>query len=156
MKFEDTLRERIGGKTGFILPEGSLEEVYRKVSAELPERKLLDKPKVTMWQKVRPYIYMAAMFAGIWCMMKMFHTMSSSEISLDNPPQFVAEAIMELPAEDEDIYSVSDLTDFELEQEISEKYSSIEDFERDFGYELKPQYANIELNESTNSDMASR
>lgn len=156
MKFEDTLRERIGSKTGFVLPEGSLEEVYRKVSAELPERKLLAKPKVTMWQKVRPYLYMAAMFAGIWCMMKMFHTMSSSEISLDNPPQFVAEAIMELPGEEEDIYSLSDLTDFELEQEISEKYSSIEEFERDFGYQLEPQYANIEVSEANTSDVAAR
>lgn len=156
MKFEDTLRERIGSETGFVLPEGSLEEVYRKVSAELPERKLLTKPKVTMWQKVRPYLYLAAMFAGIWCMMKMFHTMSSSEISLDNPPQFVAEAIMELPGEEEDIYSMSDLTDFELEQEISEQYSSIEEFERDFGYQLEPQYANIEVSEANTSDVAAR
>lgn len=155
MKFEDTLRERIGSETGFVLPEGSLEEVYRKVSAELPERKLLAMPKVTMWQKVRPYLYMAAMFAGIWCMMKMFHTVSTSEISLDNPPQFVAEAIMELPGE-EDIYSMSDLTDFELEQEISEKYSSIEEFERDFGYQLEPQYANIEVSEANTSDVAAR
>jgi len=28
--------------------------------------------KPTMWQRVRPLIYMAAMFAGVWCMMTVF------------------------------------------------------------------------------------
>ena len=40
----------------------------------------------TFWGRVRPYVYMAAMFAGIWCMFKMFTMMSntSTDLSIDN------------------------------------------------------------------------
>ena len=29
----------------------------------------------SFWSRVRPYVYMAAMFLGIWCMMKTFDLM---------------------------------------------------------------------------------
>lgn len=144
MNFEDRLKNEIGRDTGFILPEGSLEKVYAEVSSKLPERAKRKPDVITKWQRIKPYIYMAAMFAGIWCMMKVFHTVSSPEVSLENPPEFVAEAIMELPST-ETYGTESDLKDFELEAEVSESYTDIGDFEKDFGYELKPEYANVRI-----------
>ena len=32
----------------------------------------------TLWTRLRPYAYMAAMFAGIWCMMKVFNGLTES------------------------------------------------------------------------------
>lgn len=142
MRFEDKLKERIGTDPGFRLPEGSLEALYAQVSESLPERKERKAPKLTMWQKVKPYVYLAAMFAGIWCTMKMFHLASSPEISLDNPPAMVAEAVYELPSFD---YGAS-VSDYEIEDEVSDSYGSIDEFAADFGYELKPEYASLTIN----------
>lgn len=147
MKFEEKLKDEIGRETGFILPEGSLEKVYAEVKSKLPDRKVGKPAIVTRWQRIRPYIYMAAMFAGIWCMMKVFHTVSSSDISLENPPEFVAEAVMELPSGDT-YGTVSNLKDFEVEAEVSDNYDDIADFEKDFGLELSPEYANVEIPEN--------
>ena len=45
---------------------------------EMPKSEFAPQPKRTMWHRLRPYTYMAAMFAGIWCMMKMFGMMSGA------------------------------------------------------------------------------
>ncbi|MCM1291047.1 MAG: hypothetical protein NC201_01600 [Prevotella sp.] len=148
MKFESKLKDKIGKDTGYILPEGSLEGVYSHVMENLPKQNPMKAPKITVWQKVRPYVYMAAMFAGIWCMMKIFHTVSIQDISLDNPPEFVAEAIVNSPTQEE-FYTACELNDFELEQEVSEQYSDIDSFEKEFGYEFEPEYANISIPESS-------
>jgi uncharacterized linocin/CFP29 family protein len=35
--------------------------------------------KPTLWQRVRPLVYLAAMFAGVWCMMQVFSNFSASD-----------------------------------------------------------------------------
>lgn len=66
------------------VPEGYFENFAREMEQKLPRQPWEDEaqgtPVVmprTMWQKIRPYVYMAAMFAGIWCMMKGFDMMRS-------------------------------------------------------------------------------
>lgn len=88
------------------------------------------------------------MFAGIWCMMKMFHIASqnASNVQLDNPPENVV-----LAMEDNDNYEYfcdlnsSNISDFEIETAVSQSYDNIDDFEADFDYELKPEYEAIEI-----------
>lgn len=68
------------GTDGMTVPEGYFEQFVPRMMAQLPERPELaagtvDVPR-TLWQKVRPYVYMAAMFAGVWCMLKMFTMIS--------------------------------------------------------------------------------
>lgn len=60
------------------VPEGYFDNFVAKMSESLPDEApmALPEPKRTFWNKVRPYAYMAAMFAGIWCMMKMFGMLS--------------------------------------------------------------------------------
>lgn len=96
MKFEDRLTEKINRKTGQTVPDGYFELVIRQVEARLPERDDLSgrpvKP-LSRWHRIRPYVYLAAMFAGIWCMMKMFHDISDrSSLNIDNPPALVAQS----------------------------------------------------------------
>lgn len=64
---------------GMTVPEGYFADFAERMSAQLPERPEAEcvqaPPTVadkSLWQKVRPYVYMAAMFAGIWLMLQMF------------------------------------------------------------------------------------
>lgn len=64
---------------GLDVPDGYFEDFARHIMATLPDRPELEHPDDvearttrTLWQRVRPYVYMAAMFAGIWLMLQMF------------------------------------------------------------------------------------
>ena len=88
--------DRIAEKgDGMTVPEGYFEEFSLKMASSLPFREELDcpleqqrQPRNSKWLRVRPYVYMAAMFAGAWCLLKMFSLMSpsDSDINLDNYP----------------------------------------------------------------------
>ena len=53
-------------QAGFSVPEGYFEELTQRVMERLPEAEpqLEAEPQPTLWQRVRPWLYMAAMFAG--------------------------------------------------------------------------------------------
>lgn len=83
---------------GMTVPDGFFADFAAKMEAALPEREIqtIEMPR-NFWQKVRPYVYLAAMFAGIWCMLQMFNLMGGgagtrSAISPDSNP-VLAEAI---------------------------------------------------------------
>lgn len=79
---------------GMTVPEGYFADFATRMMAQLPER---EEPKVlprTWWQRVRPYAYLAAMFAGIWCMLQIFALMGDAGAPnplTDNP--VLAEAL---------------------------------------------------------------
>lgn len=146
MKEEDKLIERYGRKGPWTVPDGYFDAVRVEITSELPEYPSRPRPAaMSVWQRVKPYVCLAAMFAGIWCMMKVFHNASGiGQLSLENPPEHIAAYMGD--AEADDIYMMpSSLSDAELLEEVSADYESIEDFERDFGYELEPEYDNIKL-----------
>ncbi len=147
MREEDKILARYGRETGYKVPEGYFDAFREEVMARLPERPARPAaPKLTVWQKIRPYVYMAAMFAGIWCMMKMFHTMSqSAEISLDNMPQSISMAVAETRGDDY-IIEGDGMEEHELIYSLSDSYSSIDEFEEDFGVTIDPKYAGIAAN----------
>lgn len=97
MKEDDKLKHRFGTDTGFRVPEGYFDRVFSEIDAKLPEHPGL-KPAAPLprWQRLKPYVYLAAMFGGIWCTMKMVSMMSDSgpeAVSLDNPPEMIAQAM---------------------------------------------------------------
>ena len=80
---------------GMTVPEGYFEDFAVKMAGRLPFREELDvaeshrkAPRNQRWLRVRPYVYMAAMFAGAWCLIKMFSLMSPApqEVSISNYP----------------------------------------------------------------------
>lgn len=148
MNSEDKIKAKFGTKTGFTVPDNYFEDIYKRIETNLPPLPAYPKPqKLSRWQRVKPYVYLAAMFAGIWCMMKMFNTMTSNtNVSLDNPPALVAQAMQEQTNFDEVILS-SNSTDYELEDAITESYDSFSQFEEDFGYEVSDEYADITIPE---------
>lgn len=79
---------------GMTVPEGYFEDFAVKMATRLPFREELDtplaqqKPKNSTWLKFRPYVYLAAMFAGAWCLLKMFSLMSTTTdaLNIENYP----------------------------------------------------------------------
>ncbi|MBD5229190.1 MAG: hypothetical protein HDS69_04035 [Bacteroidales bacterium] len=80
MKETNDILDKIGRRDGMTVPEGYFDSFISRMSESLPEAAPADilapEPRRSFWHKVRPYAYMAAMFAGIWCMMKMFGILS--------------------------------------------------------------------------------
>ncbi len=91
MKQPDILT-KIDHKSGMTVPDGYFADFSKRMAANLPHQTWEDAPTQrvihrTTWQKIRPYVYLAAMFMGIWCMLKMFdmmHPTSRLDIA-DNP-----------------------------------------------------------------------
>lgn len=96
MKYNDIL-SKVDHQSGMTVPEGYFENFAHKMAASLPEqeweRPSNEMPR-SMWHKVRPYLYMAAMFMGVWCMMKMFDLMrpSNEDFGIENN-SILAEAV---------------------------------------------------------------
>lgn len=66
MKEEDNILRKVGTGNPFQVPDGYFENFTSEVMQRLPEK---EKPafvmkEPTLWDKVKPWVYMAAMFAG--------------------------------------------------------------------------------------------
>ena len=87
----------VGRMDGRTVPDGYFRGFAERMASELPDKQpaVVEMPR-SLWQKTRPYIYLAAMFAGIWCMLQMFAMMGgtgvSGAITPDNNP-VLADAI---------------------------------------------------------------
>lgn len=149
MNEDKFLKDKFGNSSGWRVPEGYFESLPERVVAALPAED--PKPVVTFadlsrWQKIKPYVYLAAMFAGIWLMVNMFTRVSGLEtLSLDNPPENIAMIMAEHDPADLFVGSSSAISDIDLEMEVGSAYESIEDFEADFGYALRPEYVNMKI-----------
>lgn len=108
MKEDDKLKNKFGTDSGFRVPEGYFDRVFSEIETKLPEHPGLKAPApLSRWQRMKPYVYLAAMFGGIWCTMKMVSMMSNTqpeEVSLDNPPEMIAKA-MSTPEVVSQVYS---------------------------------------------------
>ncbi len=119
--------DKINRKSGMTVPDNYFADFAEKMMQNLPEKQepIIAKPP-TLWQRVRTYVYLAAMFAGIWCMVKMVNLIGSS--TPGTPASFVqSEQILAQAIEDE-----SFISDYCYE-EIDE-YSLLESMYED-GYE---------------------
>lgn len=65
MKEEDNLLKKIGTENPFRVPEGYFEGFTSDLMSRLPEKEKTDvRREPTTWERVRPWLYMAAMFIG--------------------------------------------------------------------------------------------
>ena len=81
MKQEDsTLFNKYGKDPGFKVPENYFADFNQRMTEMLPNVEITPvDAKPTLWQRVRPLVYMAAMFAGVWCMMQVFSNFTASD-----------------------------------------------------------------------------
>ena len=83
---EEQLKKRIGTENPFRVPEGYFEGFTSGLMEHLPEKEQVAVNRTpTMWEKIRPLVYMAAMFVGIWLMMKIFDGWGRQEPTMYNP-----------------------------------------------------------------------
>lgn len=89
---ESNILKQLGKDSGFQVPEHFFADFSKNLMDSLPEVKITETPKPSRWVRLRPYVYMAAMFAGIWCMMKVFYGFNSdktktvnTEMTADSP-----------------------------------------------------------------------
>jgi hypothetical protein len=94
MKHQDILSE-INHHDGMTVPDGFFDAFNKQMAENLPKQEWENpKPNImprSFWQRVRPYVYMAAMFMGIWCMMKTFDLMrGDSPIAIEKNTELVS------------------------------------------------------------------
>lgn len=78
MKQDSDILSQVSKETGFKVPEGYFADFAKKMAESLPEKEFKPEEKPTTWVRIRPWVYMAAMFAGIWCMMSIFKDMKNA------------------------------------------------------------------------------
>lgn len=66
MKEEDAILRKVGVENPFQVPEGYFDRLTSEVMSNLPEKEtsVFVSKEPTLWEKVKPWTYMAAMFAG--------------------------------------------------------------------------------------------
>ncbi|MEG1538551.1 MAG: hypothetical protein RR383_01230 [Muribaculaceae bacterium] len=103
---------------GFKVPDNYFNDFAERMTKSLPEREFTIETPPSLWHRARPWIYMAAMFVGIWCMMKVFTTMrDDSSDNTINPS--IAEAFKNESFVD-DYVLTDDFDEYELLQEMYE------------------------------------
>lgn len=101
MKTEDSkILEKLGKNPGFKVPENYFNDFNAKLVESLPEVKITEEEKPTLWMRVRPFIYMAAMFAGVWLMMNIFSQGKSSATGEQRAANIRAGVAVEKNADD--------------------------------------------------------
>lgn len=117
MKSNSPLLDKISRKDGLTVPDGFFADFERRMADSLPERPELEQPRFdvprTLWQRVRPYVYMAAMFGGVWCMIKMFSLMGATDhsLSIDSHPSLATAVGDEQFVED---FVIDDISDYDI------------------------------------------
>lgn len=72
---EEQLKKRIGTENPFRVPEGYFEGFTSELMEHLPEKeRVVANRTPTMWEKIRPLVYMAAMFVGAMLIIRIAST----------------------------------------------------------------------------------
>lgn len=73
MKEENKIISKVGTKNPFKVPDGYFTDFTQELMNKLPEKEILyANQEVTLWQRVKPWIYMTAMFCGIMLSVRIF------------------------------------------------------------------------------------
>lgn len=98
MKEEEKIRKELGTENPFRVPEGYFEGFTSDLMSRLPEKEKSDVFRTpTLWEKVRPWVYMAAMFVGAALIIR------------------VASSRVDIPADGQQPYVAEEMTDSEME-----------------------------------------
>ena len=104
---EDNILKKVGTQNPFRVPEHYFDNFAEELMSKLPEKEPLSfSAEPTLWQRVKPWLYMAAMFCGIMLSVRIF----VGEPKKDEFPISQAEAEM-LPDEAWENFIRRDFTD---------------------------------------------
>lgn len=65
MKEDTNLKNRFGSDNHFTVPEDYFKNLVPTIMEQLPEVEVKTTPPIRLWDRVKPWLYMAAMFGGL-------------------------------------------------------------------------------------------
>lgn len=111
-------------KTPFKVPDNYFENFNEEIMNLLPEKEFQEPVKITMWDRAKPWVYMAAMFLGLYFMIN-FLTNNNGGADVQEP--VVAEQSIEGATSTSNYWSTVHITEEEF-------YNYLEDQLIDDGY----------------------
>ena len=70
---EENILRKVGTGNPFRVPDHYFEHFTQELMNKLPEKEPIPTmPEITLWQRVKPWIYMTAMFCGIMLSVRIF------------------------------------------------------------------------------------
>lgn len=122
---EDNILKQVGTKNPFSVPEGYFEHVSQEIMSRLPEKEtLFIASEPTLWERVKPWIYMTAMFVGLMLSVRIF----VGEPKKEEFPPITQTDTENISAEEWDlIIKRSLMTDYDLYQFLTE--ANLNDYE---------------------------
>ena len=126
MKKEENNLDRLKGTNPFTVPEGYMEGLTERIMSQLPEKQEERAKRISLMDRVRPWLYMAAVFAGLGLFFKAI-------VGIGTPEGTVSDSLLvrtEVPAtaldaidaeEDEEYleYLEAQYANYLLEEELS-------------------------------------
>ncbi len=135
-KSEDILQD-VNRRTGMTVPDGYFDDFTKRMTAQLPVMEWEKEPAPkTLWMKLRPFVYMAAMFAGIWLMLQMFNMMRPVSVDSIENSTVIAQAINDDSFMAD--YYLQEFSDYELMSDMVDD-GVAEDFVEEIESGLKPE-----------------
>ena len=108
---EDNILRKVGTQNPFRVPENYFEDFAQELMNKLPEKEpILCLSETTLWQRVKPWVYMTAMFVGIMLSVRIF----VGEPKNDEFPISLAEAAMLSTEEWETLIRRTSVDDYAL------------------------------------------
>ena len=110
-KKENTL-DRLKGKQPFRVPDGYMEGLTNRIMESLPEPPVMEAESVSLVERIRPWLYLAAVFAGMGLFFKAIigvdsareDTLSDTLLVRSDVPSASLEAIESEAAQEEADY----------------------------------------------------
>ena len=125
MKEDTELKKKIGKENPFKVPEGYFENIVPEIMKQLPEAEAQESVEITMWERVKPWVYMVAMFCGLMFGLRvmMMDKPVNKEMNTDNvsmtdsvqgiPDEYIDSILDQAMMDDYTLYMY--LTDADLE-----------------------------------------
>ena len=96
MKDDQNLKHKLGTKNHFTVPDDYFKNLVPNIMAQLPEQERVETPHIRLWDRVKPWIYMAAMFCGLIFTIR---AVVNRNISMNTDDSLTTDQFSELPDE---------------------------------------------------------
>ncbi len=108
------LQDIDNSKNPFEVPDDYFAQFHKEIMDKLPEKEFTVPKKVTMWDKVKPWVYMAAMFIGLYITINFLTDNRNDANSASNP--MVVEQMNSGSTNQSDYWSTINITEEEFYQ----------------------------------------
>ena len=112
MKEDKDLLKKYGKKNPFTVPEGYFQDFSEKLMEQLPEKEVMPEPEIRMWDRIKPWVYMAAMFVGLMFTVRAFvgeqPSSQSTDMEIGNyteiPDEYLDPSVNQTMMDDYELY----------------------------------------------------